>query len=120
MSVNARTSTVGSNIVFQRDIYDPGSDAGRHMLAHELTRVVQQRNGPVDGSDAGGGIRVSDSSDRLEREAVANVDHLMSDRAPTATLAAPAVRRQADEEEVQTFIQRQEAAEEQDGEAEPE
>ena len=29
-------------------------------LAHELTHVVQQRNGPVDGTPAAGGIRVSD------------------------------------------------------------
>src|SRR5207302_209876 len=57
-SVNAHAYTVGSNIVFQRDQYDPSSDSGRHMLAHELTHVVQQRSGPVDGTDAGGGVRV--------------------------------------------------------------
>ena len=28
----------------------PGSDAGQTMLAHELTHVVQQRSGPVDGT----------------------------------------------------------------------
>ena len=32
----------------------------------ELTHVVQQRNGPVDGSDAGGGVKISDPSDRFE------------------------------------------------------
>ena len=30
------------------------------MLAHELTHVVQQRSGPVDGTSTGGGIKVSD------------------------------------------------------------
>ena len=66
-SVNAQAYTVGSNIVFQRDKYDPASDAGKHMIAHELTHVVQQRNGPVDGSDAGGGVKISDPSDRFEQ-----------------------------------------------------
>jgi hypothetical protein len=112
-SVNAQAYTVGSNIVFQRDKYDPSSDTGKHMLAHELTHVVQQRSGPVDGADAGGGVRVSDPSDRFEREAVANADHLMS---------APAVQRQeegGEEEEVQTFVQRQEEAPEEEHEEEP-
>lgn len=122
-SVNAQAYTVGSNIVFQRDKYDPASDAGKHMIAHELTHVVQQRNGPVDGSDAGGGVKISDPSDRFEQAAVANADRLMSTPA-----AAPApshdiqrcseesasVQRQdapAEEEEeatAQTFVQRQE------------
>ena len=84
-SVNAQAYTVGSNIVFQRDKYDPASDAGKHMIAHELTHVVQQRNGPVDGTDAGGGVKVSDPSDRFERDAVANADRVMS--APTAAPA---------------------------------
>ncbi|MGY0233105.1 eCIS core domain-containing protein [Longispora urticae] len=83
-AVNARAYTVGSNIVFQRGMYDPGSDQGRHTLAHELTHVVQQRSGPVDGTDAGGGVRVSDPSDRFEREAVATADRVMSGPSPVA------------------------------------
>ncbi|MFI9814629.1 eCIS core domain-containing protein [Saccharothrix variisporea] len=81
-SVNAQAYTVGDNIVFQNGKYDPSSDSGKHMLAHELTHVVQQRSGPVDGTDAGGGVKVSDPSDRFEREASANADRLMS--APAA------------------------------------
>ena len=75
-AVNAHAYTVGSNVVFQRDRYDPGSDAGRMMLAHELTHVVQQRSGPVDGTPTGGGIKVSDPSDRFEREAAANAERV--------------------------------------------
>jgi hypothetical protein len=130
-SVNAQAYTVGSNIVFQRDKYDPSSDAGRHMLAHELTHVVQQRSGPVDGTDAGGGVKVSDPSDRFEREAVANADRLMSAPAPvTASPSAPAVQRCGDgpahddspvqreempeeDETAQTFVQREGEEEEQ-------
>lgn len=70
-AVNAHAYTVGSHVVFQRDAYDPGSHQGRTTLAHELTHVVQQRGGPVDGTDAGGGVRVSDPSDRFEQEAAA-------------------------------------------------
>ena len=77
-SVNAHAYTVGSNVVFQRDKYDPSSTEGKTMLAHELTHVVQQRSGPVDGTSAGGGIKVSDPSDRFEREAAANADRVMS------------------------------------------
>ncbi|WP_163508101.1 DUF4157 domain-containing protein [Fodinicola acaciae] len=118
-SVNAHAYTVGNNIVFQRDKYDPSSDAGKHMLAHELTHVVQQRSGPVDGTDAGGGIQVSDPSDRFERDAVANADRVMSAPAPVQTAAAggagAAVQRCGDGSdhdhgaEVQTYVQRDEA-----------
>ena len=81
-SVNAHAYTVGSNVVFQRDKYDPGSAEGKTMLAHELTHVVQQRSGPVDGSSAGGGIKVSDPSDRFEREASANAERVMAGARP--------------------------------------
>ena len=40
-SVNAQAYTVGSNIVFQRDKYDPASDSGKDMIAHELTHVAK-------------------------------------------------------------------------------
>jgi hypothetical protein len=110
-SVNAQAYTVGSNIVFQRDRYDPSSDAGKHMLAHELTHVVQQRSGPVDGSDAGGGIRVSDPSDRFEREAVATADRMMSSPAPVAaTPAGVAAQRCADGSGHEEPVQRLETA----------
>lgn len=109
-SVNAQAYTVGSNVVFQRDKYDPSSDAGKHMLAHELTHVVQQRSGPVDGTEAGGGVKVSDPSDRFEREAVSNADRVMS--AP----AAPAVQRCEDHGDAS--VQREEAPPAEEGEEE--
>jgi hypothetical protein len=118
-SVNAQAYTVGSDIVFSSGRYDPASDSGRHMLAHELTHVVQQRSGPVDGTDAGGGVKVSDPSDRFEREAAASADQAMAAAAPVAppAAAAPAVQRHADAAEAQAYVQRgegdsEEAAEE--------
>jgi hypothetical protein len=41
--VNAHAYTVGSDIVFAAGRYSPQTDAGRRLLAHELTHVVQQR-----------------------------------------------------------------------------
>jgi hypothetical protein len=107
-SVNAQAYTVGSNVVVQSDKFDPSSDAGKHMLAHELTHVVQQRSGPVDGTEAGGGVQISDPSDRFEREAVANADRLMS--APAAP--AQAIQRMPDGDE--SSVQRQDAPEEEE------
>jgi hypothetical protein len=91
--LSARAYTVGSNVVFQRDAYDPSSQAGKTTLAHELTHVVQQRQGAVDGTAAPGGIRVSDPSDRFEREAAANADRVMAGPAPA--LAPLGVQRDA-------------------------
>lgn len=42
-AVNARAYTVGNNVVFGAGEYAPGTEAGRKLLAHELTHVVQQR-----------------------------------------------------------------------------
>ncbi|MGH3826489.1 MAG: DUF4157 domain-containing protein [Pseudonocardiaceae bacterium] len=115
-AVNAHAYTVGSNVVFQRDKYDTSSTEGRTMLAHELTHVVQQRSGPVDGTPAGGGVQVSDPSDRFEREATENAERAMSGPAPAAVSPpGPAVQRQEAEEEpaVQgAFVQREEGEEE--------
>jgi uncharacterized protein DUF4157 len=79
-SMHAQAYTVGSDIVLAggSDLDSPG---GRHLLAHELTHVVQQRNGPVDGTDIGGGVAVSDPGDRFERQAAAVADTVLQ-RAP--------------------------------------
>jgi Domain of unknown function (DUF4157) len=114
-SVNAHAYTVGSNVVFQRDKYDPSSDAGRTMLAHELTHVVQQRSGPVDGTPTAGGIKVSDPSDRFEREAAANAERVMSTPAPaqpSAPVSVGSVQREV--EEAAAPVQRAAPEEEED------
>ncbi|MGW7582491.1 eCIS core domain-containing protein [Kitasatospora sp. NPDC054768] len=99
--VGARAYTSGSHVVLG------AAGADKHTLAHELTHVIQQRNGPVAGTDHGNGLRVSDPSDRFEREAEATARRVMAapvqravavpdapgrvDRAPGG--AAPAVQR---------------------------
>jgi hypothetical protein len=95
-SVQAHAYTVGNDVVFQSDKYAPESDSGKRMLAHELTHVVQQRSGPVDGTPAAGGIQISHPSDRFEQAAETSADRVMSSATPSAeshAAAAPAVQR---------------------------
>ena len=70
--VSARAYTSGSHVV----IGDGGAD--KHTLAHELTHVIQQRTGPVAGTDHGGGLRLSDPSDPFERAAESTAVQVMS------------------------------------------
>jgi Domain of unknown function (DUF4157) len=44
-SLHANAFTVGSDIAFAPDRYAPAAGDGRRLLAHELTHVVQQREG---------------------------------------------------------------------------
>jgi hypothetical protein len=44
--VNAKAFTMGHDIVFSPDQYNPGTSTGKSLLAHELTHVIQQ-NGNV-------------------------------------------------------------------------
>ncbi|MCQ9129824.1 eCIS core domain-containing protein [Streptomyces hilarionis] len=74
--MGARAYTSGSHVV----IGDGGGD--RHTLAHELTHVIQQRSGPVAGTDTGDGLRVSDPGDAFERAAEANATRVMSGPVP--------------------------------------
>ncbi|MBP0451204.1 DUF4157 domain-containing protein [Kitasatospora sp. RG8] len=77
--VGARAYTSGNDIVIGE------GGGGAHTLAHELTHVIQQRRGPVSGTDNGNGLKVSDPSDRFEREAEANARAVMSRPAPQAS-----------------------------------
>ena len=74
--VDARAYTSGEHVVLGPWGNDP------HILAHELTHVIQQRLGPVGGTDSGEGLRISDPSDRFEREAEAHAGQVMSGAAP--------------------------------------
>jgi hypothetical protein len=64
-AVGARAYTSGNHVVI-----GPGA-ADRRTLAHELTHVIQHRQGPVTGTDDGSGLRLSDPSGRFERAAEA-------------------------------------------------
>ncbi|WP_055524158.1 DUF4157 domain-containing protein [Streptomyces graminilatus] len=74
--VHARAYTSRNHVVI-------GAGGGdRHTLAHELTHVIQQRQGPVAGTDTGTGLRVSDPSDVFERAAEANARRVLAGPVP--------------------------------------
>ncbi|MGW1272708.1 eCIS core domain-containing protein [Streptomyces sp. NPDC002491] len=76
--VDAEHYTSRNHIVVGRGGID------KRTLAHELTHVLQQREGEVAGADNGAGLRVSDPSDRFEREAEANAARVMARSVPAA------------------------------------
>jgi hypothetical protein len=125
-TVDAHAYTVGSDVVFRSDRWAPDSEAGKHTLAHELTHVMQQRAGPVAGTETGDGIRLSDPADSFERAADRNADVAMSAPEPVAgptlsgSSAPTSAQRQGDEEEEEElqgeFVQRQGEEEEEEEE----
>ena len=46
-SINAEAFTTGNDVFFSSRNFKPGSSSGDHLLAHELTHVVQQGNAPA-------------------------------------------------------------------------
>ena len=67
--VNAQAFTHGRDIYFNRGKYQPGTSAGRHLLAHELVHTIQQTNSG--GLSAREGVTVGRSDDLHEQQAEA-------------------------------------------------
>ncbi|MGM9491720.1 eCIS core domain-containing protein [Ideonella sp. YS5] len=65
-SVDALAYTVDHHVVFGHGAYDPGSEAGQRLLAHELTHVVQQGVGRAGGT--------------VQRDVIDDVRHKLSYR----------------------------------------
>jgi hypothetical protein len=102
-AVGANAYTVGSDVVFQNGRYN------EHTLAHELAHVAQQRQGPVDGTDAPGGIKLSDPADRFE---------VAAEDTATKVMAAPVEAAQREEEDAgAAAVQRESAPEEEEEES---
>ena len=54
MSLGAQAFTTGSNVFLSQGRYNPGSTAGRRLIAPEFTHVVQQSGGDAERAlDAG-------------------------------------------------------------------
>src|SRR5260370_13196541 len=68
-AVNALAYTVGRDVVFGAGQYAPQSPAGKSLLAHELTHVVQQERGQVGADDES---RAQRSADLVSRGQPAN------------------------------------------------
>ncbi|HEX5837397.1 MAG TPA: DUF4157 domain-containing protein, partial [Anaerolineales bacterium] len=105
--LGAKAFTHGSDIYFNQGQYDPESSSGKHLLAHELTHVVQQASGPVSGTPIGGGLSVSDPSDTYEQAASRTADTVMR-QLPYTT--SPVVPGASAANHPGAILQRQEAA----------
>jgi hypothetical protein len=97
--LSAKAFTTGQDIFFKEGAYDPGSSGGQELLAHELTHVVQQRNGAVPGG--GGKMKVNAPGDSFEQEAD-SVAH------GVASGTGAAVQRQEEDKDEEEQVQRQE------------
>ena len=69
-AVNALAYTVGRDVVFGAGEYQPGSNRGRELLAHELTHVDQQSGMPV------GALQTMGGTGALEAEADQNASFI--------------------------------------------
>ncbi|HEV2237669.1 MAG TPA: DUF4157 domain-containing protein [Ktedonobacterales bacterium] len=65
-AVNARAFTAGHDIAFGVGQYAPASTVGKHLLAHELAHVKQQRFNSQTGNH---GLRISEPGDTSEQQA---------------------------------------------------
>ncbi len=95
-SVGARAFAVGEDISFATGEYDPGSPAGRRLLAHEVAHTAQQR-----GADALPmyALRVGSHGDPLEHEADRIAVAMLSGMpAPAPSRAEPSVQRDGPED----------------------
>jgi hypothetical protein len=68
-AVRAHAYATGSDLVFGQGQYAPSTPGGEERLSHELTHVVQQSRGAVDGAPVSDGMTVSHPGDRHEQEA---------------------------------------------------
>lgn len=64
--LNSAAFTTGSDIFFKQGQYEPGSTAGKELIAHELTHVVQQTGTAV---EPGGTLSVGEPDDAYEKQA---------------------------------------------------
>jgi hypothetical protein len=120
-AVGANAYTVGNDVVFRSGHFDSASPTGQRTIAHELSHVVQQRSGPVDGTEAPGGIRLSDPDDRFERAADTTAEQVMSDSSSSSTHAmasgGTSVQLEAEEEAESEMPVQRELADEEDDDA---
>ena len=93
-AVNALAYTVGPNVVFGSGQYKPETVAGKFLLAHELTHVVQQSHANTTLQP----LSVGSSHDAAEQEANLNAHAIVShnkagSNIKTSTSANPVLRK---------------------------
>lgn len=114
-SVKARAFTLGRDIVFARGEYAPGSEAGRKLLAHELTHAVQQGSSVGSASFQQAAVRPSPARicpravPALQRSPISDeVDKVFKDTASAnavlAVLARPTTQTQKTDADLQASL----------------
>ena len=73
-AVNALAYTVGTDVVFASGNYQPQTQSGRHLIAHELVHTLQQNSQPR-GQQAK--LEIGEENDEFEREADRIADRVM-------------------------------------------
>jgi hypothetical protein len=100
-ALRADAFTLGRDVAFAEGRYDPGSDSGRRLLAHELVHVIQQgAAAPLAGGGARGPVATTGGGPRIARQAAEGVRPVepgtvppMIRRDPDPTLAAAVAAR---------------------------
>jgi hypothetical protein len=101
--LSAKAFTTGSDIFFERGVYEPGSSSGRELIAHELSHVVQQSSGRVNGDGSGMTVRPAGEAFEQEADRVAEaVTRSMNTSVQRQTPEEEDHQRQPDEEAIQT------------------
>ncbi|MBC8028993.1 MAG: DUF4157 domain-containing protein [Pyrinomonadaceae bacterium] len=95
-AVNALAYTVGRDVAFGAGQFAPQTNAGRKLLAHELTHVVQQRSvsSPETGGNEGRSVTVSPSPGALEVEAHRMAESYNWNEPPVGGLSQRILQRQ--------------------------
>ncbi len=112
-SVQAKAFTTGQDIFFNKG-QNPDDE---HTMAHELTHVIQQSQGPVAGTSNGQGVSVSDPSDAFEQQAERTAHAVTSGgpaAAPAGSVQASKLQRLEDADLQRLPLQRADAETEED------
>ena len=64
-SIQAKAFTTGKDVFFRQGAYDPGSQSGQELIAHELTHVVQQGGAAVQRSP---GLNIQPAAPTISRK----------------------------------------------------
>jgi hypothetical protein len=100
--LGAKAFTTGSDIFFREGAYNPKSSEGQHLIAHELTHVVQQG---ASAPSVQGKMTVNDPNDQYEAEADAVANTVMNHEEDSAQREAV-----APDDEIQEMPVQREAA----------
>jgi hypothetical protein len=92
-SISAKAFAVGQDIYFGAGQYDPHSEGGKHLLAHEVAHTAQQAAG---GTHVHTKLEVSSAGDAIESEADAAADAMVAGHKATVSAAPTAAARTPD------------------------